>query len=242
MKKILLTLLLGIFFQGMVYAGVITKNVPVAVMDFGYRPGATETSINIDHAGQIAADYVIDRLVEGEYFKVMDKDTTLELLREKKLKTSGLIDPTCAKQIGELLKVEYLIYGYVCGMSVSDVSGGMVLLSNGLKVDVCTVKAHIIGRMIDVKTGMIVKCMKGDGVSRSSHTEIGVAPHVISLGVEKTYSEYGNGMGNDANAIKGGTIVVTQESVHNALQKAADNMVLDLLLSVENSGKVKNKK
>lgn len=242
MKKILLTLLLGIFFQGMVYAGGITKNSPVAVMDFGYRPGATETSINIDHAGQIASDYVIDRLVEGECFKVMDKDVTLERLREKKLKTSGLIDPTCAKQIGELLKVEYLIYGYVCGMSVSDVSGGMVLLSNGLKVDVCTVKAHIIGRMIDVKTGMIVKCMKGDGVSRSSHTEIGVAPHVISLGVKKTYSEYGNSTGNDSNAIKGGTIVVTQESVHNALQKAADNMVLDLLLSVENSGKVKNKK
>lgn len=220
MKKLLLSLLLVIFLQPLVQAGGLTKGAAVAVMDFGYRPGATETSINISHAGEIAADYVIDRLVEGECFNVMDRDVVMERLREKNLKTTGLINPASAKKIGEMLKVKYLIYGYVCGMSVSEVTGKVIVLSNGLGVNVGTVKAHIIGRVIDVDTGMIVGAMKGDGVSRSSHTKVGIASHVIQVGVLK----------------------ITQESVHNALQKAADNMVLDLLLSVGNSGKAKNKK
>lgn len=221
MKKILFVLLINIFFHTLVFADGLIPNTAVAVMDFGFRPGAMETSINIDHAGEIAADYVIERLVDGDCFQVIDKDVALERLREKKLKVTGLINPADAKRIGELLKVKYLVYGYVSGMSVSNISGGMVLLSNGLKVDVCTVKAHIIGRVIDVKTGMIVKAMKGDGVSRSSHTEVGVAPHVIKVGTRN----------------------VTQASVHNALQKAADNMVLDLLLSFEGkSSRVKIKK
>ena len=56
----------------------------------------------------------------------------------------GLIDPDGAKKIGEVLNVHYLVYG-----NVTDVS---IAVEKAL-VNVTTVKAHIVLRIMDVDTG-----------------------------------------------------------------------------------------
>ena len=57
----------------------------------------------------------------------------------------------------------------------------------------------MILRMMDVDTGAIVSMSKGEGKSKSSFTQIGSPMYMITVG----------------------TKTVTQDSVHNAIQKAA---------------------
>ena len=99
----------------------------------------------------------------------------------------GLIDPDGAKKIGEVLNVHYLVYG-----NVTDVS---IAVEKAL-VNVTTVKAHIVLRIMDVDTGKILTAARGEGSSASS-------------------------LVGDENFFYIGTAKVTQTAVHNALQKAA---------------------
>lgn len=172
----------------------------VVVMDFGHHVGAATEDIVLDNAEKISSDYIIEALVESGRYDVVDKDMLAEKLAEANLKTTGIIDPDTAKQIGEILGVRYIIYG-----NVNDVTGS----STGLQIysvgaDVNTVKAHIIARMMDVNTGDIVMAAKGEGKSKSSFAKAG-----------KENTGY----------ITVGTTQISQVSVHNSIKKAAYAMV-----------------
>lgn len=181
----------------------IDKNATVAVMDFGTRPGATEAEINLNNVQHMSCDYVIQRLVDNNCFVVMEKDLMLGEMKSRGLNVCGIIDPDSAKAIGEILNVRYLLYGNVTNVSVS--STGTHIMSNiGGGVDVCTVKAHIVMRMMDVETGDIVMMAKGDGSSKSSYVSVHAGNNLSGI-----------------HTVTIGTTRVTQDSVHNAIMKAA---------------------
>lgn len=186
-----------------VEAVAIDKNATVAVMDFGTRPGATEAEINLNNVQHMSCDYVIQRLVDNNCFVVMEKDLMLGEMKSRGLNVCGIIDPDSAKAIGEILNVRYLLYGNVTNVSVS--STGTHIMSNiGGGVDVCTVKAHIVMRMMDVETGDIVMMAKGDGSSKSSYVSVHAGNNLLGI-----------------HTVTIGTTRVTQDSVHNAIMKAA---------------------
>ena len=175
----------------------------VAVMDFGTLSNAAG-DINTDNVGFAVSDYIIQALLESGKFKVMDKEHLSEVLEENNLDTTGIIPPSRAKKIGEILGVRYIIYG-----NVNDVNSDtftLEVVSNG--ADVHTVKALIIARMMDVETGNIVTAARGEGQSKSSKVKVGTS-HVGYFTI--------------------GTKRVSQVSVHNAVKKAAYSMV-DLLI------------
>jgi len=187
------------------------KDTAVAVMDFGTRPGATTSEINIHNAEYTSSEYVINQLVKRQYFVVKDKDLVMKQLKANNLKTTGLIDPDTAKRIGDMLGVRYIIYGNVVNVSVSD-TGTEILTNIGGGVNVCTVKAHMLGRMMDVETGDILMAVRGDGKSKSSFVKLRagndlINTHVITIGTKK----------------------VTMDSVHNAIQKGAELMVDNMI-------------
>lgn len=198
------------------------KNTEVAVMDFGTRPGATTSEINIHNAEYTSSEYVINQLVKRQYFIVKDKDMVMRQLKAQNLKTTGLIDPDTARRIGQMLGVRYIIYGNVVNVSVSN-TGTEIMYNIGGGVNVCTVKAHMLGRMMDVETGDILMATRGDGQSKSSFVKIRsgndlLKTHVITIGTKK----------------------VTMDSVHNAIQKGAEIMVdnmISTLTGVPVSGK-----
>ena len=87
-------------------------------------------------------------------------------------------------------------------------------------VTVGTTKAHVILRMMDVSTGDIVMAAKGEGKSKTSYVKAGTkAVGYISIGTKK----------------------VTQDSVHNAVQKAAYEAV-DILADRLYGGGMANEK
>ncbi len=174
----------------------------IAVMDFGKLSNAS--SVNTNNVGLAVSDYIIEALVDSKKFKVIDKDHLAEILAEKNLDTKGIIPPSKARQIGEILGVRYIIYG-----NVNDVNSDtftLEVIQNG--ADVHTVKALIIARMMDVETGEIITAARGEGKSKSSKFKIS-APNIAYLTI--------------------GTAKVSEVSVHNAIKKAAYSMV-DLLI------------
>ena len=168
----------------------------VVVMDFGTHKGATTADINLTAAEKASCDYVMERLVEDGRFEVMERDLMQEKLEAEQLNTTGLIDPDTARRIGAILGVRYIVYGNVTDMTASDT--GTSIMGSGVKL--LNVKSHIIARLMDVETGDILMASKGEGKSTSSLTKIGTEElGTITIGTQK----------------------VSQESVHNALQKAA---------------------
>ena len=202
-KRFLLFLLTISMLTGIVSA----ENKTVAVMDLGTHPGAVPIDINILNAGRVASDYSIEFLIDDGSFDVMDKALIEDILDEDNIKYEGIIDPDTARTIGQMLGAKYLIYGNVNDVTLSDVGAKSIVGG----VTVCTVKSHVILRMMDVSTGDIVSMGKGEGASKSSRIKAGVPVLTIDVG----------------------TRTVTQDSVHNAIREAAYNAAASLIKRVK---------
>lgn len=205
-EKINFSTIFAVLFSSQCFAAAIAKDANVAVMDFGTRPGATPSEININNAEYASSEYIINGLVNKHCFNIMDKDMVMQQLKAENLTTVGLIDPDTAKRIGDLLHTRYIIYGNVTNVSISD-TGTQILTNIGGGVNVCTVKAHVIARVMDVETGDILMAVKGDGKSKSSFVKL----------------HAGNGL-TGVKVLKIGTVTVTMDSVHNAIAKAAEDV------------------
>ncbi|MBO4401337.1 MAG: hypothetical protein J5809_05780 [Selenomonadaceae bacterium] len=185
-------------------SAAIAKSDGVAVMDFGTHPRAVTIDINILNAGKAAHEYILQRIVESQKVDVVDRYTMEAAIKAYNLYTEGIIDPDTASKIGEMLGVRYIVYGNVNDVTLSEV--GTKIGIGG--VTVCTVKAHIIARVMDVETGEIISAAKGEGKSKSSFVKVEGGPVAV---------------------VEVGSVRVTQDSVHNAIQKAAYQTV-DILI------------
>ena len=183
----------------------------MAVMDFGARPDASPAEIKAYKTGEASSEYFIAALL-GKGFIVQDKDISMMQLTEEGVTTTGIIDPDSAARIGEKLGVRYILYGNVANVSLSDTGGGLNFSPGVLGVDICTVKAHIVARVMDVQTGDIVMMVKGDGSSKSSYVKAGAKilnkEQIVTIGTKK----------------------VTMDSVHNAIQKASVDVVNKMVM------------
>lgn len=200
MKKLLLTVIFLVAHNMSAFAGMIENDAVVAVMDFGTHPGAASSDVALLNAEETTSEYIIAKLITDGKMVVVDKDLVKNQLLANNIKITGLIDPDSAKEIGRILNCHYLIYGNVNDVTAST-TGTNVFGPIGGGVNICTVKAHVIARIMDVNNGNIIMAAKGEGKSKSSFSEINAIKAGICVG----------------------TVTVTQESVHNALQKAAYN-------------------
>ena len=183
----------------MSFAATIEDNASVAVMDFGIHPDAVPIDINIFNAGKAASEYVVNALAKKNHFEIMDRSMVEDKIKTEKLNTTSLIDPDTAQRLGKILGVKYIIYGNVNDVTLSDVNTSIV----GSGVTVCTVKSHLILRMMNVETGDIICAAKGEGKSKSAKSAI----VLIEVGNSK----------------------VSQDSVQNAV-KMASFQTVDILV------------
>ena len=205
MKSVVAIFLLIFTMTSSAKAALIEEGAKVAVMDFGTHPYAVTIDINILNAGQAAHEYILQRLFESNKMEIMDKDLFKAQLAAQNLNFTGLIHRDTAQKIGKILGVDYIIYGNVNDVTLSEVGAGAAVIGG---VTVCTVKSHIIARVMKVETGEIISAAKGEGKSKSSFVKVAGGPVAL---------------------LEIGTAKVTQDSVHNALQQAAFQTV-DVLI------------
>ena len=171
-------------------------------MDFGSRPYATSTEVRTQDLGGAASDHFIHALLKNG-FAVVDKDIAMDRLQMSGISTNEIVEPDSAKKIGEILGVRYILYGNVSNVSLSDITVEVEDDSYEGSVTLCTVKAHVIARIMDVQSGNVVMMFKGDGASKSTYVEAGKHGSVIAVGSGR----------------------VTLDSVNNAIHRAALEIV-----------------
>ena len=197
---ILLTTLMVLVFGRTAWAADVTVKPTVAVMDFSNYEGGATHDINLTGVGRMVSDYIIEALTDSGQFEVSDKDVPAGQLTAENLNVVGTIDPDTARRLGEILGVKYIIYGNVNG--VSGDSFIIEVMLNGANIH--TVEARIIACLMEVETGDIVAVARGEGKSKSSLVKAGKEGiGYIAIGSKK----------------------ISQVSVHNAVKKAAYNMV-----------------
>ena len=198
LKKFFATLIIALSLCTSAFAAGIVFDAKIAIMDLGTHEGAVPFDINIFNAGKTASEYLIQRMFQVGKFNIMDRTLVEDKLKAANLNTTGIIDPDTAKKIGNLLGADYLVYGNVNDVTLSETGGGTAVV--GLDISKITVKSHLIVRVMDVKTGKILSMAKGEGKSKAAFVRIKGGP-VATLEIGRTK--------------------VTQDSVHNALQQAA---------------------
>lgn len=181
-----------------------TDKPRVAIVDFGQLSGAMTCKLNTDKVGAMCLDYIIEALVDSGKFYLVDRELVAKKLAAEKLDVSGNIPPSVIRKLGEILGVDYLIIGNVFGVGGDQTV--LEIVSNGAKIN--SVKACIIARMVEVRTGKIIAMAEGRGESKSS---------LVKVGKDKL------------GFITVGTKSIPQVSVHNSIQKAAFSLVADFL-------------
>ena len=198
MKHFFATVLIVVSLCSTVFAAPIEENASIAIMDLGTHEDAVPHEISILNAGKASSEYLIQRLFQVGKFNLMDRTLVEEKIHVANLNTTGLIDPDTAKKIGELLGADYLVYGNVNDVTLSET--GAETVGVGLDFSTVTVKAHLIVRVMEIETGQIIGAAKGEGISKGSFVRV---------------------KGGEFATISIGRMKVTQDSVHNALQQAA---------------------
>lgn len=85
----------------------------IAVADFRGREGS----------GSLAAYLLVSRIFESKAFDVVERQRMENILNEHSLNMSGAVDDSTAKQIGNILGVDALIFGEVATYEVEDQQG-----------------------------------------------------------------------------------------------------------------------
>jgi curli biogenesis system outer membrane secretion channel CsgG len=127
----------------------------VAVLEFVDK---STHSYSWYHVGRAAQDMMVTALVQGDAFRVIDRERLEALMQEKNLSLSGDVDPKTAVKVGKLLGIEYIIVGAITEFGVTN-SGASVPGYGGLpsfSMRSQRMDAAIDARAINTSTGEIV--------------------------------------------------------------------------------------
>ena len=133
----------------------------VVVMDLGARQSSDIDTKNI---GSSASDLLLQALFDTGKFKIYDWEDAEDAINAANLPTSGIIPRSAAQKIAELLNADYLIYGNINSLNSKD----LIFEIAGNGGNFRSVKATMIIRVMDVKTGEILIVARGEGVSKRS--------------------------------------------------------------------------
>ena len=224
-RKILMqvVLLVSVLISSTCFAGL--GNYPnIAIMPFSNHASVSTNTdsgvqgqISLTDAG-VASDYVLDALLDSDRFSIIEREQMQAIMSEHHLNLTGMVNPATAVQIGRLTGVKYILYGSVVGCSLKEKTIGYDNNTiGGVGNNQHTVIANVVARFIDVETGRIVLAARGKGESTSTYNEIKWKKLDLYSDTDGTHS-FGH-------TVKFGTKEVSQEQVHNAIAKAADDLV-----------------
>lgn len=201
----------------------------IAVLNFENRSSVSSDSpFEVNEEMNAVSEYIMEGIVDTGRFDVVERVALDKVVNEMAMGTTGIVDPQTAAKVGRLVGAKYLVYGSITNISVKpSMIGYYGYGHNGIGVGtkINTVTANVVGRVIDVETGRIVFAMTGKGSSTSTLTSIG-ASFTAWRGRMRTNHLF-----------RVGSVGVSQESVHNALQKAGYAAVDNLMDKIDGKHK-----
>lgn len=197
-------------------AAIFNEPITVTVVELDDHPTAGALELSLLNVGKAATEFVIQNLVVNKNYMVMENDELLKNFSTSKEKIKELIKLNSNPLKEKIFGTKYVISGDVIDVSISE-DGTSV--SNIGDVDIGTLNARVILKLIDTESGDIIMAAKGEGKSKTSFVNVAA---------------------NDHTNIMIGTKSVTQDSVTSAVQKASV-AAIDLLTTRLYGGENKNK-
>ena len=148
------------------------KNFPrVAVMNFGNKAITSQGLRDQDFSS--AAEYAIYQLSASGWFDLIDYEQLSTIANMHSINMSGLVDPSTTVEIGKFAGAEYMVVGYLTGLTTKEnvlgyQHGDKGSFDNAQHV----VTANVAVRIVDIKTGRIIVAGLGKGSSTSTYNEL----------------------------------------------------------------------
>lgn len=171
-KRIFLgTFLLSGVLGGFTSGATGIKDIPrVAVMNFGNKAITSEGLRDTDMSS--ATEYAIYQLSASGWFDLIDYEQLSTIAKMHKINMTGLVDPSTTVAIGKFAGAEYMVIGYVTGLTVKESEASVQWDRAKAGNAKHNVTANVMVRIVDIETGRIVAAGIGKGSSASTSTEI----------------------------------------------------------------------
>ncbi|MFH1369525.1 MAG: CsgG/HfaB family protein [Elusimicrobiota bacterium] len=128
------------------------KRLKVAIVDFQNQTGDASN----DALAKGISDSMINELQKTGAFRLIERKRLESVLSELKLNMSGLVDSNTAKQVGNQLGVDALLFGNLSSVKYSTGKSTIFLMWTETQKTEVTMD----GRLVNVETGEIIKSAK----------------------------------------------------------------------------------
>lgn len=155
----------------------------VAVLNFDYgtvRSGVAAIFGTDVDVGTGISDMLVEKLVEGGAYSVIERKALDKLLAEQNFSNSDRADPASAARIGRLLGVDAIIVGSITQFGRDDRQVGLGGFGRsigkyglgGTSVRSAKAVVAVTARLVNVETGEILAVATGAGESKRSGTSL----------------------------------------------------------------------
>ena len=154
----------------------------VAVLSFEYEGvrSAAAAALKADQdIGAGVADLVIQELVAGGHFAMVERTRLDAVLKEQNFSNSDRADPTTAARIGRVLGVAAIVVGSVTQFAVQETTGGGGSLGrftrgvlNGVERNNSKAVVAVQARLVDTSTGEIMTAATATGEATGASTSV----------------------------------------------------------------------
>ena len=147
----------------------------IAVLDFDYTPDVGNY-LTWYYGGSAAgaSDVLVDRLVNGGQYTVIERSQIDAVLAEQNFGASGRVDASTAAQIGRILGVESVIIGSITKFNYDVKDRGVRVLGVGTRRQVVEAEVQLNVRMVNTSTAEIIRTAQGTGEAEDTASSVSV--------------------------------------------------------------------
>ena len=174
---------LGLVIMGLCLAILIPASAAdtrprIAVLDFNDGSIKDHWWGNDWDVGKGISDIIYQGLYETGRFRLFERQQIDAILKEQNLGTGGRVAISSAPKLGEVMGVQYILFGDVTEFTIS--KQGVVISIIAVSKSTASVKVN--GRLVDTTTGEIVALAKGGGKATESKAGIWTGIGLIAFG------------------------------------------------------------
>ena len=147
----------------------------IAVLDFDHSSVASNWSWWWRSSARGVSDMLVNKLVETNKFRVIERSKLDAILAEQNLGASGRVDTSTAAKIGNILGVDTVVIGSVTEFNIERGGGGVRV--GGLRVGGKKAKANVQlnVRLVNTSTAEILMTAQGNGKSKNTGGSISLS-------------------------------------------------------------------
>ncbi len=154
------------------------RKLRVAVLDFDYSAVNDPKWISFFSGGtggsRGVSDILVNKLVDGGNFSVIERSRLDAVLKEQNLGASGRVDAASAAQIGKILGVDLVIIGSITQFDLQQSTSGGSFLGIGSVTKDTNAFVQLNIRVINTTTAEILAVVEGKGNATQSDTQTAI--------------------------------------------------------------------